>query len=343
MHMLDLANVVEPISVMELHCWLGHIAVLSAQKLVESGAIIRVNLDPSSEGGDCDACIFAHATHLPVPKVQISTPTQNFGDKVHTNVWGPMTIATHQGHQYFITFTDNATCYMITFLLCTKDEALEAYKLYEAWATMQQHCKAIKVLHSDHRGEYLSTTFDQHLAKAGTVQKLTMHDTPQLNGLTEHLNHTLLECIQAFMHVSGLLKSLWGEVLQHTTWLKNQMAICALDSKTPFAALYGQPPDLSALCMWGTVVWVHNAAGSKLDVCVHKVHWLSLDVNARAHCIFWPGLGNVMVEHNVYSGLTVLLEGEQKLSIANSKQTAAPSISISAPPPDLPEVPSTTA
>ena len=69
MHVLDSANMVEPISVMELHHQLGHIAVSSAWKLVESGVVIGVNLDPSSKGGDCNACIFACATCLPVPKV----------------------------------------------------------------------------------------------------------------------------------------------------------------------------------------------------------------------------------------------------------------------------------
>ena len=149
---------------------------------------------------------------------------------------------------------DDMTCYIITFLLHTKDEALEDYKLYKAWATMQQHCKAIKVLHSDRRGEYLSAAFDQHLAKAGTVWKLTMHDTLQLNGITERLNRTLLERIRAFMHVSGLPKLLWGEALRHSTWLKNRTAMRALDSKMPFAALYSQPPDLSTLRTWGTIV-----------------------------------------------------------------------------------------
>jgi Pol polyprotein/zinc knuckle protein len=95
-HALDSTNAVEPVSVMELHRRLGHIAAASAQKLVESGAIVGVELDPSSLETDCDACIFACATHLPIPKVQISPPAQNFGDEVHTDVWGPATIATHQ-------------------------------------------------------------------------------------------------------------------------------------------------------------------------------------------------------------------------------------------------------
>ena len=68
-HTLDSANAIEPVSVMELHRHLSHIAVASAQKLVESGTIVGVELDQSSPETDCDACIFACATCLPIPKV----------------------------------------------------------------------------------------------------------------------------------------------------------------------------------------------------------------------------------------------------------------------------------
>jgi transposase InsO family protein len=171
-----------------------------------------------------------------------------------------------QGRKYFIMFTDDVTRYTVMFLMWTKDEALEAYKSYEAWALAQQHCKAIKVLCSDRGGEYLSKAFDQHLAAAGTAQKLTVHDTPQLNSVAERLNRTLLERIHAFVHTSGLPKTLWGKGLRHATWLKNRTATRALDSKTPFEVLFSAPPDLSGLCLRGCPIWVHNATGLKLDV-----------------------------------------------------------------------------
>ena len=56
-HTLDSANAVEPMSIMELHRRLGHIAVSSARKLVSSGAIIGVELDTNSQETECDACI----------------------------------------------------------------------------------------------------------------------------------------------------------------------------------------------------------------------------------------------------------------------------------------------
>jgi hypothetical protein len=309
-HSPESANVVESLSIMELHHRLGHIAVASTRKLVDSGAIIGVSLDPDSEETACDACVYARATQLPIASARITPPTQNFGDEIHTDVWGPSCVLTRQGRKYFITFTDDATRYTLTFLLHTKDEALKAYKAFESWVITQDHCKGIKVLHLDCGGEYLSGTFNTHLAAAGTARKLTPHDTPRLNSVTERLNRTLLERMQAFTHQSGLPKSLWGEVLRHATWLKNRTATRALDGKTPFAALYGRPPDLSGLRIWGCPVLMHDAGGSKLEPRAQEARWLGFDVETRAHRVYWPGPGNVTVERNIYFKSSAALEGE---------------------------------
>jgi len=309
---------------MELHCRMGHIAIVSACKLVESRAITGVKLDPNSQEHDCNTCIFACATRLPVPKVRISTPAQRFGDEIHTNVWGPASISTCQGCRYFVTFMDNTMRFTITYLMHTKDQALEAYKSFEAWALTQGHCRAIKVLRSDHGGEYLSDAFNVHLAAMGTACKLTVHDTLQLNGVAERLNRMLLKRICTFAHGSSLPKSLWGKALRHAVWLKNRTAMRALDGRTPFEALYGRPPDLSCLHSWGCHVWVHDPDCSKLDVHTRKAYWLGFDVDARVHRIFWPGPGNVTVECNVYFGTSALSEGEETHILAlRGKQSDA--------------------
>ena len=77
-------------------------------------------------------------------------------------------------------------------------------------------CKAsITKLCSDRGGEYLSGPFDNHLSKAGTLWILTIHDTPEYNGVSERLNRTLLEKVWAMLHASQLPKFLWGEAMKH--------------------------------------------------------------------------------------------------------------------------------
>ena len=184
----------------------------------------------------------------------------------------------------------------------------------------------------------LLQVFNQHLQKARTARKLTTHDTPQLNSIAERLNRTLLERIQAFMHTSGLPKSLWGEALRQATWLKNWTATWALDGKTPFKALYGRPPNLSTLRTWGTPMLVHNASRSKLNVRAREACWIRLDVDTKAHRVFWPSMGNVTVERNVYFGASASLEGEEDdLPGKSSEQTADPPTPTSSTPIDQPD------
>jgi transposase InsO family protein len=52
-------------------------------------------------------------------------------------------------------------------VLHSKDEALDAYKAYAAWAHTQ-HGVRIKRLHSDRGGEYTSKEFTKFLNQQGT-------------------------------------------------------------------------------------------------------------------------------------------------------------------------------
>ena len=114
----------------------------------------------------------------------------------------------------------------------------------------------IKILHTDRGGEFLSNEFDDHLAKAGTVRNLTVHDTPEHNGVAERLNRTLLEKVRAMLHASGLPKFLWGEAIKHAVYLKNRTLTRILKDKTPFEALEGRKPNIADLHEFGAKVWV---------------------------------------------------------------------------------------
>ena len=328
---------VEVISVMELHRRMGHIAVASARRLVQDGLVTGIALDPNSQEEHCEACLYSRATRQPVPKVRISPQAKAFGDEIHTDVWGPSPVSTRRGRRYFITFTDDATRFTLTYLLPAKSDALSAYQQFEAWARTQNHCAAIKVLRSDRGGEYLSDAFDKHLASAGTARRLTVHDTPQLNGIAERLNRTLVEKVRALLHMANLPKMMWGEALRHSTWLKNRTSTRALGGITPWQTLYGTAPDLSHLKRFGEPVWVHDADGSKLDPRAREGRWIGFDIESRGHRVYWPGGKSVSVERNVYFSAAERLEGEQ-LDVPTSR--IIPSEPLPAPQP-VPATPST--
>jgi hypothetical protein len=225
-------------------------------------------------------------------------------------------------------------------LLRTKDQVLKSYKSFEAWAITQQHCNGIKVLRSDCRGEYLSNDFDEHLVAAGIARCLTTHDTPQLNGVAKRLNRMLLEHVRTLQHEAGLPKMLWGKALRHATWLKNCMATHVLDTKMPFEALFGTPPDLSVAHLWGCKVWVHDDTGSKLNARAREGWWLGFNLDSRAHRIYWSQSTTVNVERNVYFASAGPLEGEElQTDPIGSKQTATLDTPLTSTSPLLPSSP----
>jgi len=102
------------------------------------------------------------------------------------------------------------------------------------------------------------------LKSKGTEQKLTVHDTPQENGVAECRNHMIVEHICALLHASGLLKMLWGEAACHVAWLMNHTLTKAVAGKTPYKAAFGKKLDLSQVHEWGKKVWVQIEGGDKL-------------------------------------------------------------------------------
>jgi hypothetical protein len=199
-----------------------HISPGITKKLVENGLVTGVRMDDSSDGVVfCKSCVYTKATREPVMKEHEGECTTEFGGEVHTDLWGPAPVATIHGHCYYVTFIDDKTQMTYLHLLKWKSNTLAAYKDFKA-EHLTQHKACIKVLHSDCGGEYTGKEFVLHLKKNDMKQKLTIHDTPQHNGIAEHLNCTILEKVRAMLHMSGQHKFLLGEAVHHAVWLKNQ-------------------------------------------------------------------------------------------------------------------------
>src|SRR5713101_719563 len=151
----------------------------------------------------CNSCEHTKSMQKVICREHEESLVPSFGAEVHTNLWGPSLVASLRGHKYYITFTDDHTHYSHLQILCTKDQALDAYKAFMVWAHTQ-HGVQIKCLRSDHGGEYTSAAFTKFLNEQGTERRLTTHDTLQHNRVVELLNCHLVEHVQAILHQSEL-------------------------------------------------------------------------------------------------------------------------------------------
>ena len=127
--------------------------------------------------------------------------------------------------------------------MSSKDQVFAKYKLYEAMMS-QQRDVCIKTLFSDRGGEYTSKEFEEYLAKKGTKHRLTMHDTPEQNGVAEWLNQTLVKKSRAMLIESNLPKSLWGYAILHANYIKKCTHTYSLPDKTFYEMVHGKKPNL---------------------------------------------------------------------------------------------------
>jgi hypothetical protein len=227
----------EVIDVTVLHRQLGHIAADTVRSLVRSQAILGVSLIDNGQPIYCESCEYTKATRKPIKKEREGALAKNFGEEIHTDLWGPSQLQTLGGRKYYVTFTDDHSRFTVTRLLKAKNEAFQAYKDFAAWAHTQHGAK-VKRLHSDRGSEYTGDEFSKYLKEQGTERRLTTHDTPQHNGVAESLNRWLAERVRAILHHSGLPKHLWGEAISHITWLKNCTSTWALGNVTPYERVY---------------------------------------------------------------------------------------------------------
>jgi transposase InsO family protein len=274
---------VAKLTINELHRALGHVAQGTVQYAVKQGLIEGVELDSTSTLKFCEACMKEKAMHQPFLE-ETANRAHTYGELVHTDLWGPAQTESVTGHLYYISFTDDFSRETKIRFLKLKSEALSALKDYETELKCQTPGAKIKKLRSDRGGEYLSMEFDRYLKDQGIKRQLTVHHSPQQNGVAERLNRTLVEHARAMLLGRDMPKILWAEALNYTTWLKNRLPSQATPGKTPYELVNNSKPNLALAHKFSTPVYVHVITGGKLEAKVEEATFVGV-----GYRIWWAG------------------------------------------------------
>ncbi|KAL0448736.1 UNVERIFIED_CONTAM: hypothetical protein Slati_1430000 [Sesamum latifolium] len=240
------------------HTRLGHISKDRIRKLVDSKNLEIDNLNHLST---CVSCLKGKVTKKPF--VGQSAIANGLLDLVHTDVCGPLSIPARGGFSYFITFTDDHSRYGYVYLMRYKSEAFGRFKEYRLEVENQTNRK-IKALRLDRGGEYLSGEFIDYLKENEILSQWTPPGTPQLIGVAERRNRTLLDMVRSMMSFTELPPSFWGYALETTAKLLN-VAPSKSVPQMPYKIWHGKPASYKYLRVWGSPAYVKRLVGDKLD------------------------------------------------------------------------------
>ncbi|KAL0462876.1 UNVERIFIED_CONTAM: Retrovirus-related Pol polyprotein from transposon TNT 1-94 [Sesamum latifolium] len=223
------AEAVGSLSLVIWHARLGHISKDRIRRLVDTKSL---EIDDLDHLPTCESCLKGKMTKKPF--VGQSAIAKGLLNLVHTDVCGPLSIPTRGGFSYFITFTDDHSR------------------------------RKIKALQSDRGGEYLSGEFIDYLKENGILSQWTPPGTPQLNGVVERRNRTLLDMVRSMMSFTELPPSFWGHALETAVKLLN-ISPSKLIPQTPYEIWHDKPASYKYLRVWGSPAYVKRLVGDKLD------------------------------------------------------------------------------
>ena len=92
--------------------------------------------------------------------------------------------------------------------------------------------RKIKMLRSDRGGEYLSIKFHDYLKECRIVSQLTPPRTPQLNGVVERRNRSLLDMVRSMMSKASLTMSFYRYAFETAAHILN-LVLTKKVAKTP--------------------------------------------------------------------------------------------------------------
>ena len=222
---------------------------------------------------------------------------------IHIDVCGPMSTCTRNSDRYFITFTDDYSRYGYVYLMRHKSEAFDKFKEFRT-EVQNQLGKSIKALRSDRGGEYLSLEFIDHLSDCGILSEWTPPGTPQLNGVSERRNRTLLDMVRSMMSHADLPISFWGYALETAAFILNRAPTKTVEG-TPYQVWHGKQPILSFLKIWGCEAYVKRLLGDKLEPKSDKCVFVGYPKETRGYYFYKPSENKVFVARG-----GVLLEKE---------------------------------
>nr|GEW09077.1 hypothetical protein [Tanacetum cinerariifolium] len=143
-----------------------------------------------------------------------------------------------------------------------KHEVFETFKLFQK-KVENQLGKTIKLLYSDHKGEYMSLFLD-HLKDHEIIAHRTPPYTSQHNGVSERRNRTLLDMVRSIMSQTTLLTSFWDYALKTVACILNMVPTNNVE-KTSYKVWHGQAPKLSYIKVWGCKALVKRDTLTKPD------------------------------------------------------------------------------
>ncbi|GKA67029.1 zinc finger, CCHC-type containing protein [Tanacetum coccineum] len=193
------------------HARLSHVHYKRMQDMSKDGLILAFDMDTENY----KTCMLNKITKKPFQNVKRETKVLEL---IHSDLCDLHATPSLGNKKYFVTFIDDASRFCYIYLLHTKDEALDKFKVFKTEVELQQG-SLIKRFRTDRGGKYMDTLYFQSV---GIIYETTAPYTPQKNGISKRKNRVLKEMVNSMLSYLGLSQGFWGKAMLTACYLLNK-------------------------------------------------------------------------------------------------------------------------
>ncbi|KAL0458364.1 UNVERIFIED_CONTAM: Retrovirus-related Pol polyprotein from transposon TNT 1-94 [Sesamum latifolium] len=155
-------------------------------------------------------------------------------------------------------------------------------------------CNDLQVLEKAEGSEMILRLGD---GKAIAAEAWTPSGTPQLNGVAERRNQTLLDMVRSMMSFTELPLSFWGYALETAVKLLN-IAPSKSIPQTPYEIWHGKPASYKYLRVWGSPAYFKKLVGDKLDSRSSLCRFIGYPKETAGYYFYYSAEQKIFVSRN---------------------------------------------
>ena len=254
-----------------LHRTLGHLHASGMKKLIQSGKLPEKMINGIDENAiksltsdtlDCAACAMGKMTRQSFRnKHAVNLRSARPLGLIHADLIGPLSIQTPKKENYILTVVDDYTSYTWTSLLTNKSHATEEFTTFLTRVAVEQD-RRVDTVRYDNGTEIVNRKFRQYCREKGIKLEAVPRYTPQMNGVSERRNRSIIELTRTLMADSTLPRTYWGYAVSYATHLLNHYVSNGRNwsrksGKTPYELWHGVAPSYDSLQIWGSSLLFH--------------------------------------------------------------------------------------
>jgi hypothetical protein len=259
------------------HDRLGHADNKRIHFLNKTGTALGLKVKGKKEHHDgqcaCDACLRVNNISRSVAGFrEFNDEVSRKGELITSDVLGPFP-PTPEGHCYAISFTDEFTRFSCVYLLKHKSGAAEAL------TALVEYYKSVNIIigtiRTDQGGEYgghnhrygfsggstnlppvdaaqfFDSKFQSVCRKHSIKSELTPAHRPELHGIAERWNRSVMQMANSMMYNARVSPVLWSSAVSHANLIRNKLPCRSRSGHTPYELFTNRRPRYDNFRVWG--------------------------------------------------------------------------------------------